>query len=200
MPEQIRAGLWRWTAAHPDWRPSDSDDAPTSWPRDVGCVLHQTHSDAVFIDPLAPVDDPSFWAWADELCQGREVSVLETIHYHRRSREQFQARYGVAATATAPAGVARLRLPAFQETLIWIAEHRALVPGDSLIADADAELRVCPQPWLDCIDRRLTRAGLRAALEQALAGLDVELVLVSHGEPVLQGAAAALAAALREPA
>jgi hypothetical protein len=197
MGEQIRPGLWRWSAPHPDWQRSERDDAPTSWPREVGCVLHQTHSDAVFIDPLAPRHDPAFWAWADQLCQGREVSVLETIHYHRRSREEFLARYG--ATTTAPAGVLPLPLPAFGETLHWIAEHRALVPGDTLISGADGELRMCPQSWLDCIDRRLTRAALRAALEQALAGLDIELVLVSHGEPVLRGGAAALAAALREP-
>ena len=197
MGEQIRPGLWRWSAPHPDWQPSERDDAPTSWPREVGCVLHRTESDAVFIDPLAPGDGPAFWAWADELCQGRAVSVLETIHYHRRSREEFLARYGAATTA--PAGVLALPLPAFGETLLWIPVHRALVPGDTLICGADGELRICPQSWLDLIDRRLTRAGLRAALAQELAGLEVELVLVSHGEPVLQGGAAALAAALREP-
>ena len=197
MSEQIRPGLWRWSAPHPDWRPSDSDDAPTSWPREVGCVLHRTRSHAVFIDPLVPAQDHAFWAWADALCEGREVSVLETIHFHRRSREEFLARYD-GATAPPP-GVLPLRLPAFQETLYWIAKHRALVPGDTLTGGKESALRICPQPWLDCIDRQLTVAGLRAELEQALAGLDVELVLVSHGEPVLEGASAALAVALLEP-
>jgi hypothetical protein len=197
MAEQIRPGLWRWSAPHPDWQPSERDDAPTSWPREVGCVLYQTQSHAVFIDPLAPAHDPAFWDWADELCQGREVSVLETIHYHRRSRAEFLARYG-ATTTTAP-GVVPLHLVPFQETLQWIAEHRALVPGDTLIVGADGELCICPQSWLDCIDPLLTLAGLRAALQLALAGLDVELVLVSHGEPVLHDGAAALAGALREP-
>ncbi len=197
MGEQIRPGLWRWTAPHPDWQPSDSADAPDSWPRDVGCVLYQAPSEAVFIDPLAPPHDPAFWAWADEICRGRSVSVLETILFHRRSREEFRARYGAATTA--PSGVLPLRLPEFHETLHWIEEHRALVPGDSLIAGADGELRMCPQSWLDFIAAGLTIAGLRAALERALAGLDVELVLVSHGEPVLHDGAAALAGALRAP-
>jgi hypothetical protein len=196
MPEQIRPGLWRWTAPHPDWQPSDGSDAPESWPRDVGCVLYQAPSEAVFIDPLAPPNDPDFWAWADEICRGRSVSVLETIRFHRRSREEFLARYGAATNA--PSGVLPLHLPDFHETLHWIGEHRALVPGDSLIA-VDGGLRTCPQSWLDFVAQGLTIAGLRAALEQAVAGLDVELVLVSHGEPVLHDAAAALAAALRAP-
>ena len=42
---------------------------------------------------------------------------------------------------------------------------------------------------------RRTTAALRAALAPLLE-LDAELVLVSHGEPVLRGGAAALRAAL----
>lgn len=197
MPEQIRPGLWRWSAPHPGWQPSDSGDDADSWPRDVGCVLYQAPSEAIFIDPLAPPHDPAFWAWADEVCRGRSVSVLETTPFHRRSREEFLARYGAATNA--PSGVLPLRLPNFHETLYWIGEHRALVPGDSLIAGVDGELRMCPQSWLAFVAEGLTVAGLRAALGQAVAGLEVSLVLVSHGQPVLRDGAAALAAALRVP-
>ena len=197
MGEQIRPGLWRWTAPHPDWQPSDSADAPDSWPRDVGCVLYQAPSEAVFIDPLAPPDDPAFWAWADEICRGRSVSVLETIAL---SPPQPRGVPGpLRRRHDGPIRRPAARLPEFHETLHWIEEHRALVPGDSLIAGADGELRMCPQSWLDFIAAGLTIAGLRAALERALAGLDVELVLVSHGEPVLHDGAAALAGALRAP-
>ena len=197
MGEQIRPGLWRWTAPHPDWQPSDSADAPDSWPRDVGCVLYQAPSEAVFIDPLAPPDDPAFWAWADEICRGRSVSVLETILFHRRSREEFRARYGAATKA--PSGVLPLRLPEFHETLHWIEEHRALVPGDSLIAGATAGF-ACARSRGWTSSRRASRSpGCAPRWSGSLAGLDVELVLVSHGEPVLHDGAAALAAALRAP-
>jgi hypothetical protein len=90
--------------------------------------------------------------------------------------------------------VRALPFQAFDETMFWIAEHRALVPGDRLIG-SDAGLALCPQSWLRYIDPALTIAELREALG-VLRELDVELVLVSHGEPVLTGAAAALSRAL----
>ena len=193
MPDEIAPGLWRWVAPHPEWQPTEEDGTPTSWPREVGCVLYETASHAVLFDPLAPEDDAGFWRWADERCRGREAVVLETIHYHRRSREKFLARYG-AATAV-PDGVVPFALAAFDETVYWIAEHRALVPGDSLVGAGDGELRLCPASWL----ARGTLDELRAALASALLGLDVELVAVSHGEPALRGGGAALARALQAP-
>ena len=45
-------------------------------------------------------------------------------------------------------------------------------------------LRVCPQPWLGYLPGGLTVAELRDRL-RPLLDLPVELVLVSHGEPVL---------------
>ena len=82
---ELRPGLWRWTAPHPEWQPADEEGTPASWPRDVGCVLYETGAHGVFIDPLATPDDGAFWSWADERCGGREVAVLETIAFHRRS-------------------------------------------------------------------------------------------------------------------
>jgi hypothetical protein len=195
-PAQIRPSLWRWSAPHPDWHAISEDGTATVWPREVGCVLYTTSSSAVFIDPLAPDDDGAFWRWADERCEGLEVSVLETIAYHRRSREQVIARYD--ARQSAPDGVAPHPLRGFEETVYWIAEHRALVPGDVLITDPDGELRMCPESWLDDLGSHSTpptHADLREAL-RPFSALEVELVLVSHGEPVLQGAQAALQRAL----
>jgi len=156
-------------------------------------VLYLGRAVAVFVDPLVGEDAPSFWAWADPLCKGRRVVALETIGFHRRSREAVIARY--AATATAPDGVRGFEIAPAHETLYWIAEHRALVAGDTLIGTGGGELSLCPQSWLEEFEAPPTREQLRAALSVLLT-LDAELVLVSHGEPALTGGSAALRRAL----
>jgi len=195
MPEEIRPGLWRWTAPHPEWQPFHEDGTPRDWQRDVGCVLYAAAGRAIFIDPLAPDGNPDFWRWADERCAGNEVVVLETIPYHRRSRDEFVSRYG-ASTAVPQGDVAAHPLQAFEETVYWIAEHRALVPGDVVLGSGGGELCLCPDHWLDDFEPRPSLSDLRDALEP-LAALGPELVLVSHGEPVLSDAGAALRRALR---
>jgi hypothetical protein len=162
------------------------------WPRDVGCVLYESGRDAVFFDPLAPDDDGEFWRWADARCEGREVAVLETIHFHRRSRDEFAARYDAATVA--PAAVSAHHFPLAEETIYWLPDRRALIPGDTLI-ERDGELSLCPQSWLEFLPANPTREAVAAALRE-LCALDVELVLVSHGEPVAGDARAALTRAL----
>jgi hypothetical protein len=64
----------------------------------------------------------------------------------------------------------------------------------ALTSDRPPGLRICPESWL----RQLggyTQEDLRAGL-QPLLDLPVEMVLVSHGEPVLRGGRAALERAL----
>jgi hypothetical protein len=193
----IRPGLWRWTAPHPDWQPA-APGSSGSWPQEVGCVLYETQGLAVWIDPLAPADDGAFWEWADARCRDRHVVVLETLPFHRRSSELLISRY--AASSEPPEGVEAFPFPALGETMYWIAEHRALVPGDRLLTcGADGELSLCPQSWLRYLDPVPTHAQAAATLA-LLRGLDVELVLVSHGEPVPAGAADALARALEHAA
>jgi hypothetical protein len=188
----IRPGLWRWTAPHPDWEAADAG-SPGDWPREVGCVLYETPTHALWIDPLDPADDGAFWKWADARCAGRDVVVLQTLPCHRRNRDGFLARYG--ASSTPPEGVDAFPFAALGETMYWIAEHRALVPGDRLLTSGDGELSLCPQSWLRHLDPEPTLAQAGAALA-LLRGLDAELVLVSHGEPVLADGAAAIGQAL----
>jgi hypothetical protein len=90
-------------------------------------------------------------------------------------------------------------IPRAGETMAWLEQHRALVPGDRLIGDGAGGVRLCPESWLRYLGRGLTLAGLRAALEPLLA-LPVEMVLVSHGEPVLHEGAAAIERALARAA
>ena len=145
----------------------------------------------VFFDPLDPAGDEEFWHWCDERCRGREVAVLETIRFHRRSREEFAARYGAGA---APATVRLHHSPLAQETLYWLPERRALIAGDTLV-ESGGVLSLCPESWLEFLDAKPTRAALAQALRE-LCALDIELVLVSHGEPVAGEARAALETAL----
>jgi hypothetical protein len=184
--------VWRWTTPHPGWRQSPPGSGG-DWPREVGCVLYETGEHAVWIDPLEPADDPSFWDWADARCRERTVSVLLTIGFHKRSRERFVARYD--ACAVAPAGVQALAFPALDETMYWLSAQQVLVPGDRLLGAGGGELALCPQSWLRYIDPPPTLAQMREQLG-VLAELDVDAVLVSHGEPVLAGGRAALARAL----
>jgi len=61
-----------------------------------------------------------------------------------------------------------------------------------LLGAVDGGLRMCPESWLPTAT---THADLASSLAPLL-DLPIERVLVSHGHPVLDGARAALAAAL----
>jgi hypothetical protein len=74
-------------------------------------------------------------------------------------------------------------------------EHAALVPGDRLVGDRRPGLRMCPPSWLRYLDD-FTQDDLRRSLSTAVGHLPIEMVLVSHGEPVLQNGHAAVRAAL----
>lgn len=147
----------------------------------------------MFIDPLAVAATPSFWSWAEERCAGRNVSVLETIGFHRRSRDEFVARFS-AATEPPPTVIAH-PLPVAEEIVYWLPEHRTLVPGDTLVSNADGELSLCPPSWLGYLEGTPEMAAVRDALRPLLE-LDIDLVLTSHGEPVRSQGHAALSRAL----
>jgi hypothetical protein len=199
VAEEIKSGLWRWSAPHPDWHQSAEAGSSGDWPREVGCVLYETPDAAVFIDPLVPNgEEEGFWKWADERCLAKPVHVLTTISFHRRSRERFVERYR-AGTSRAkdnlPGGVESLPLKGAGETMFWLPDPRALIPGDRLICSPDGSLRMCPEAWLSYLPRAISLDDLRELLKPLLE-LPIESVLVSHGEPVLSGGGAALARAL----
>jgi hypothetical protein len=184
--EQIAPGLRRWTAWHDHWE------------EDVGSLAVDTADGLVLIDPLAP---PS------EL--GRPAHVLVTVYWHARGAAALDvptwapsrslrplANRGVEAADAAsglPAGIRAFQTARAAEAVYWLPEQRAVVVGDVLLgagakprATQDA-LRLCPEGWLG----KRTHADLRESL-QPLLDLPVELVLTSHGAPVLGGGKAAL--------
>lgn len=198
---EIRGGLWRWTARHPDWRPGAEPGSPSHWPPEVGCVAYRAPDAFLLVDPLVPVEDEAeFWRWMDGAVRdhGQRVAVLTTIGFHRRSRDRFVERYGASTSrkrSNLPARVETIPIKGAGETMVWLSEHRTLVSGDRLLGDPDGGLRLCPPSWLRYLTSRMTIDRLRGALEPLLA-LPIEIVLVSHGEPVLERGREAIAAAL----
>jgi glyoxylase-like metal-dependent hydrolase (beta-lactamase superfamily II) len=199
--EELRPGLWRWTAPHPDWTPAEG--GPDGWEQEVGSYAYDAGGCLVVIDALEP---PSL---VEELAAGKELVALLTTAGHRRSAKQLAEELG--ATVYAPADRAHLvevrtrpyrsgeTLPGdvvaqptyfSQESILWIAEHRALVIGDIMLG-RDGGVRV-PEAWLpDGVSLATFTEPLKPLLE-----LPVELVLPTHGEPVRERGIEALARAL----
>lgn len=199
MIEELQPGLRRWTAYHEEWE------------QDVGCVAVETDDGLVLVDPLEPP--------LEEL--GKPAHVLLTVFWHARAtravaegsdaevwahrrqramleRREIPVAHPFVPGDRLPGGIEAFDAKRGGEVVYWLPHHRALVVGDVLLgagakpqATSDP-LRLCPERWLP---KGVGHEELRAAL-RSLLDLPVELVLVSHGEPVLQGARDALADAL----
>ena len=198
-PRELAAGVYRWTARHPDSHPDADPGGPDDWGPLVGSVLYDLAEAVVLFDPLLPEEGrEGFLGWLDGLVAGRPVSILTTIQWHHRDREELAERYA-ANTPRAwnfiPPGVAPKPLRGAGETVFWLPGVAALVFGDRLLGDDEGGVRLCPQSWLANV--QVDRAGL-ARLMRPLLELPVERLLVSHGDPVLQDGRAELARAIRE--
>jgi hypothetical protein len=198
-PVEIVPGLLRWTAPHPDWDPQAAPGSSGDWDRMVGSVLYEMPDSVALIDPLLPSEARTeFLRWLDERVAARPVSILTTIRWHRRDREELAKRYKPTSSRAwnaVPPGITPRPLRGAGETMFWLPALTTLVPGDRLIGAPDGGLRVCPQSWLSAV--HVNRQGL-ARLLRPLLELPVERVLVSHGEPVLHGGRAAIATAIAE--
>jgi glyoxylase-like metal-dependent hydrolase (beta-lactamase superfamily II) len=224
-PKKLSAGLWRWTARHPDWHPGEFGS-------EVGSYAARVRGDELLlVDPLLPEDGDNapgqrgdvdhVIALLDELAgASARVHVYITIPYHVRSTAQIVRRYGKRRVRVYGERRAARRLapevsvleaepgaelpfggrcfaigrPRRAELPLWIEDHAALVFGDALV-EAGGELRIWSQDTLD--KRRLAFYRERFVPTLApLLELPVKRVLVTHGEPVLSGAAAELRRAL----
>jgi hypothetical protein len=126
------------------------------------------------------------------------VLALNTLSFHRRSRPELVARYGATtsrAKRNLPPAVRPFPLRGAGETIFWLPEQRALIPGDRLVTGADGRLAMCHESWLAYLPSGIGLAQLRTLLRPLLE-LPIERVLVSHGEPVLADGRRALAEAL----
>ena len=215
---ELRPGLWRWTALHPDWTPEDG--GPEGWEQEGSSYMYEADGELVVFDPLVPADGTSdaerFWsAFDSDVERNGPPHVLLTIFWHARSSQALLDRYEGArvwvhepaaadvrerATVTdtfaagdvLPGGIEAKQSVRSGEILFWIPEHRALVAGDVLLGTSDGGIRVCPDSWLG---ERTNPEELREELRRLL-DLRVERVLLTHGEPVVENAPEALARAL----
>jgi glyoxylase-like metal-dependent hydrolase (beta-lactamase superfamily II) len=189
--QELHPGLWTWTAAHPDW--TEDEGGPQGWDRVVRSYAYDSGPSLVLIDPLAP---PSL---LEGLVESKEVAVLLTEHCHVRSSADCVERFGATVHAmkdavrrlslpaqafeqgdTLPGGVvAQLECYAF-EAIFWIPAERAIITGDALVG-GELGLHVQPDSWLD---EGTTPAAFRDRL-RPLLDLPIELVLLTHGDPVL---------------
>jgi glyoxylase-like metal-dependent hydrolase (beta-lactamase superfamily II) len=193
--DQLAPGLRRWTAWHDEWE------------QDVGSLAVETADGLVLIDPIDPppeLRNPAhvlitvFW-------HGRATGDLDggRVWAPTRSARPLENR-GIAITDRfragdeLPGGIKAFQTPRVSEVVFWLPEQRAVAVGDVLLgagakprATSDP-LRFCPEGWLGS---KATHDDLRASL-RPLLDLPVELVLVSHGEPVLRDAKAALVTVL----
>jgi hypothetical protein len=151
-------------------------------------VLFSGADALVLIDPLVPDD---LWPDLDAEVEqsGKAVVVLTTIYFHERSRadvaQRYEARLGGDVTGVRPFSAER-----GDEVVLWLEQPRALVAGDALLGDQQGGLLLTP--WSkDDAGRERTRVALQQMLD-----LPIEVVLPSHGEPVLANGREALARAL----
>ena len=194
--EELAPGLRRWVVHHEQWR------------QDVGCVLVERDGVLCLIDPLLPSGRVSF-------PKRSQLHVLISVYWHTRDAGDVLrahegtlwapsgARAAVARRAEIeprtfragdelPAGIEALATSKGSEVVFWVPWLKTLVPGDVILGTDGGELRLCPASWVGGEEKL---GQLRARL-QPLRDLPVEMVLVSHGEPVLQNAHRALARAL----
>ena len=183
--EQVAPGLRRWAAWHAEWR------------QEVGAVAVDTPDGLVLIDPIDPPPEVR-----------SPEHVLVTTHSHARSAGNLGASHvwaparevrklknrGVVVTdpfeknPELPGGIVALATASDGEVVYWLPQQKAVVVGDVLLGagakpNATSEpLRLCPESWLGgATTKQLVKSLL------PLLDLPVERILVSHGNPVLQG-------------
>ena len=188
---RLADGLWRWTAPHPN--AANWPDFGPPVPPEVGCVYYEAPDAVVLIDPLLPAgEEEKFLAHLDHDVErlGLPVSILLTAAWHERSTAILRDRYD--ATDRIPDSIGRHSIEGAPEEQLayFIRPHRALVVAEVFVGDGRGGLALSPSPALD--DRDALDRSLRG-----IAELPVELVLVSHGEPVLEHGRRAIQLALR---
>jgi hypothetical protein len=192
--QELRPGLWRWTAPHPEWEHAEQ------WGPDVSSVYAELPQAIVVIDPLVPTDeDERFWSALDRDVErlALPVYVLLTVHWHERSVAAVLDRYRGTLwrpeeKGELPEGVHAevVHGSDWVEALFYLEPYRALVAGDLLIG-TDGEIQL-PVSWFPKGEQEWAENTLKPELRERLDKLPIELVLVSHGEPVLTEGHAAL--------
>jgi hypothetical protein len=205
---ELAPGLWRWTARHGEWHPGEWGAQVASFAVDAGDVT-------LLVDPLLPDDDAAVLERLDALTGGGRAAIIVTIPYHTRSAEPLSERYDAPVHGHPAVGkrlrkASRLRpleelpggaraypigKPRRFEMPVHLPSHRALVFGDAIVTTPEGDLRIWHTDRVDDARASWYRERFVPTL-QPLRQLDLERILVTHGEPVLQDGSAALEEAL----
>jgi hypothetical protein len=191
---EIAPGLWHWSAPHERIH--------------LDVSSYYLLAERVLIDPMVPAEGLE---WFHE--HGAPEHVLMTNRHHDRHAWDFQEAFGCPVHCVRnglheirgrgqiepfdfgdelPGGVRAREVDSIcpDETALHIPAHRALACADGVVRWPGSEgLAFVPDELMDEPER--TKDGLRRAY-QSLLGLDFELVLLAHGEPLTAGAKDAL--------
>jgi len=186
--EELRPGLWTWTAPHPEWRPKDG--GPEGWEQAVRCYA----VGSVLVDPLDPPSGltPTAVVLTVRWHERSAASLGLPIHLPSGSRKQLPNAQRYSAGDELPGGIEAVAGFSRSEPFLWLPAHRALVAGDVLLADDAGGIRLEPDSWMP----KRMRAGAAAPRLRHLLDLPVELFLPTHGDPVVEAATDRLRAAL----
>jgi hypothetical protein len=192
--QELKPGLWRWTASHPEW------DHAETWGPEVASVYAELADAVALVDPLVPADEEErFWSALDRDVEraGLPVQVLLTVHWHERSVATVLDRYKATLwrpeeKGQLPTGVRAevVKGADWVEALFFLERYGALVAGDLLVGDRGGV--EVPVRWFPKGEQDWAEQELKPELRERLGALPIEMVLVSHGEPVLENGSEAL--------
>lgn len=187
--QEVRPGVWHWTAHHPDWREG------ADWGPEVSSFAIDDGERLLLFDPIAPS------SLIDELAAGRHPVVVLTCPWHRRDTAALVERLGAEVFVpppdegdpepvrgevyregdTLPFGILALAGMEPNDLVLWVESRCALVLGDTLMDRGNGlEFR---RDWAEkgAIAARGVPPEMILERLQPLRDLPVELVLATHG-------------------
>lgn len=230
LVQKIAEGLWRWEVAHPDWKPEfDRPNGWGRMVASIYAELDDAVVLIDPLVPGDAAQSARFWSALDRDVDrlARPLLILVGCVDHGRSADEVAARYRERGSRVSVVGDAAIRdavscrldatfdqskLPAGMqaipisgmspgERVFLLRPWRAAVFADALIGAGRGKVRVAPPSWgvKTPEGQEAYRLGFRPSFVPVLES-DPEVLLTSHGEPVLAGGRAALEQALDAPA
>src|SRR6266571_4410715 len=218
--QELQAGLWYWTATHPEWTPANTE----GWGPEVSSYAVDDGNRLLLFDPIAPPSE------IHALAAERETAVVLTAPWHERDTQSLVERLGVPVFTPLPDsaqdlmekyGITAEQAGDGSPDLVWLlrenkGEARPYSPGDRLPIGIEAfpgreqndmvlwiesKAAVVSGDTLKDVGQGLeisvgwlregvTREQVAEGLRPLLE-LPVELVLPAHGAPTDRAASSA---------